>query len=260
MTFTMAEITGWLGAFLWPFFRIGAMFMLAPVTGSTNVPMRVRLMLSMAVTLIVVPLLPQVPQVSPFSWPAVAIILQQVLIGVAMGFALMLVFGAIVTGGQIIAMQMGLGFASMVDPQNGTQVPVMSQLYTLMTTLLFLGMDGHLMLIRLMVDSFQLMPISDVGLDRDAFHAIAAWGSQLFAGALWLALPAMASLLLINIAFGVMARAAPQLNIFAIGFPVTMIMGFVVILYSLPTVVPQFTQLLEHGFSLVGMLMPGGAG
>lgn len=255
----MAEITGWLGSFLWPFFRIGAMFMIAPMTGSTNVPTRVRLMLSLAVTAIVVPLLPQVPAVSPFSWPAIAIILQQLLIGVAMGFSLMLVFGAIVTGGQIIAMQMGLGFASMVDPQNGTQVPVLSQLYTLMTTLLFLGMDGHLILIRLLVDSFQLMPISDVGLDRDAFHAIAMWGSQMFAGALWLALPAMASLLMINMAFGVMARAAPQLNIFAIGFPVAMIMGFVVILYSLPNVVPQFSQLLEQGFALIGMLMPGGS-
>ena len=260
MTFTMAEITGWIGTFLWPMFRIGAMFMIAPVIGSSNVPIRVRLILAMAVTFIVVPLLPQVPQVSPFSWPAIAIILQQLLIGVSMGFALMLVFGAIVTGGQIIAMQMGLGFASMVDPQNGTQVPVMSQLFTLMTTLLFLGMDGHLMMIRLLVDSFQLMPIADVGLDRDALHAVAAWGTQLFAGALWLALPAMASLLMINIAFGVMARAAPQLNIFAIGFPVTMIMGFVVILYALPAVVPQFTQLLEQGFSLIGKLMPGGAG
>lgn len=256
----MAEITGWLGTFLWPFFRIGAMFMLAPITGSTNVPMRVRLMLSLAVTAIVVPLLPQAPQVSPFSWPAVAIILQQLLTGLAMGFALMLVFATVVTGGQIIAMQMGLGFASMVDPQNGSQVPVLSQLYTLMTTLLFLGMDGHLIMIRLLVDSFQLMPISDVGLDRDAFHAIAMWGSQMFAGALWLALPAMASLLLVNTAFGVMAKAAPQLNIFAIGFPVTMIMGFVVILYALPNVVPQFTQLVEHGIALLGTLMPGEAG
>lgn len=259
MTLTMAEITGWLGSFLWPFFRIGTMFMVAPVTGSTNVPIRVRLMLSLAVTAIVLPLLPAPPQVTPFSWPAIAIIMQQVLIGAAMGFALMLVFGAIVTGGQLIAMQMGLGFASMVDPQNGTQVPVLSQLYVLLTTLLFLGMDGHLVLIRLLVESFELLPVADVGLDRDAMFAIAGWGTQMFAGALWLALPAMASLLVVNIAFGVMARSAPQLNIFAIGFPVAMMMGFVVILYTLPNVVPQFARILEQGFDLIQYLLLGGA-
>jgi flagellar biosynthetic protein FliR len=260
MTLTMAEISGWIGSFLWPFFRIGAMFMVAPVTGSTNVPVRARLMLSLAVTAIVVPLLPPPPLVTPFSWPALAIILQQVLIGASMGFALMLVFSAIVTGGQLIAMQMGLGFASMVDPQNGTQVPVLSQLYVLMTTLLFLGLDGHLILIRLMVESFELLPIADVGLDRDAFRALAAWGTQMFAGALWLALPAMASLLVVNIAFGVMARSAPQLNIFAIGFPVTMMMGFVVVLFTLPNVVPQFNRILERGFDLIQFLLLGGQG
>lgn len=259
MTLTMAEITAWVGSFLWPFFRIGTLFMVAPITGSSNIPVRVRLILALAVTLLVMPLLDSVPQVTPFSWLAIAIILQQLLIGAAMGFALMLVFSAIVTGGQLIAMQMGLGFASMVDPQNGTQVPVLSQLYIIMTTLLFLGMNGHLVLIQLLVESFRLLPIGDSGIGADGFHAVAAWGTQMFAGALWLALPAMASLLVVNIAFGVMARSAPQLNIFAIGFPVAMIMGFVVILYTLPSVVPQFGQIVERGFDLVQYLLLGGA-
>lgn len=259
MTLTMAEITAWIGSFLWPFFRIGTLFMVAPITGSSNIPVRVRLILALAVTLLVMPLLESVPQVTPFSWSAIAIILQQLLIGAAMGFALMLVFSAIVTGGQLIAMQMGLGFASMVDPQNGTQVPVLSQLYIIMTTLLFLGMNGHLVLINLLVESFRLLPIGDSGIAADGFHAVAAWGTQMFAGALWLALPAMASLLVVNIAFGVMARSAPQLNIFAIGFPVAMIMGFVVILYTLPSVVPQFGQIVERGFDLVQYLLLGGA-
>ncbi|MGM0592961.1 MAG: flagellar biosynthetic protein FliR [Pseudomonadota bacterium] len=258
MTLGMAEITGWLGGFLWPFFRIGAMFMLAPVIGSTNVPMRVRLMLALAVTVVVYPSLPQVPAVTPFSWPALGIIFQQLLTGLALGFALLLVFGAVVTGGQIIAMQMGLGFATMVDPQNGTQVPVLSQLYTLMTTLLFLSMDAHLVMIQLLAESFRVLPIAEVGMDRDAFHALAGWGTNLFAGALWLALPAVASLLLVNTAFGVMARAAPQLNIFAIGFPFAMIMGFVVILFSLPNLLPQFSHLLEQGFGLFESLLGGG--
>jgi flagellar biosynthetic protein FliR len=255
MHFTTAEITTFIGSFLWPFFRIGSMFMVAPITGGQYVPVRARLMLSVAVTLVVMPLLPALPVASPFSLTVITLILQQLLIGVAMGFVLMLVFTSIVTGGQLIAMQMGLGFAAMVDPANGQQVPVLSQLYLMMVTLLFLVMDGHLVLIAMLVESFQTLPIGSEGLDRDAVWAIALWGSKMFAGAVWMALPALASLLLVNIAFGVMARAAPQLNIFSIGFPVTMIMGFIVILYTLPNVVPQFNVILEQGFDLIKFII-----
>ncbi len=258
MNFTTAEITAWLGSYLWPFFRIGALLMAAPVTGAQSVPVRVRLSIALALTLVVVPLLPPAPAVDPLSLGALSIIFQQLLIGLAMGFALQLVFNAIITGGQVIAMQMGLGFASIVDPQNGMQVAVLSQFYLMLTILLFLGMDAHLVLIRILVDSFTTLPIAPEGLDRDAMWALAGWGSEMFAGAVWLSIPAVASLLVVNTAFGVMSRAAPQLNIFTIGFPVAMIMGFVVLLYSLPEVVPQFTVLLEEGFALIGRLVARG--
>jgi flagellar biosynthetic protein FliR len=199
--------------------------------------------------------LPPSPAVDPFSLEAVLIILQQLVIGVAMGFSIQLVFSAVTTGGQIIAMQMGLGFASMVDPQNGTQVPVLSQLYLLLVTLLFLGFNGHLVMIEVVAESFTALPVAADGLTRNGLWLLAGWGSQMFAGALWLALPAVASLLVVNIAFGVMARAAPQLNIFAIGFPVALMMGFVVILFTLPAVVPQFETLLTDGFGLIARLL-----
>ena len=259
MTFSMAEITAWIGSFLWPFFRMGAMLMVAPVTSANYVPVRVRLIMAFAITLLVVPLLPEPPLVTPFSWEGMAIIMQQILIGAAMGFVLMMVFAAIVTGGQLIAMQMGLGFASMVDPQNGAQVPVLSQLFVIMTTLLYLAIDGHLILIAMLVESFRLIPIGPVGLDRDSFFALANWGTQMFAASLWLALPAVVALLLVNISFGVMARAAPQLNIFAIGFPVSIMMGFVVIYYTLANVAPQFAIVLEQGFELINQLLGGRA-
>ena len=255
MHFTSAEIVAWIGSFMWPFFRISSMFMVAPITGGQYVPVRARLMLSVAVTFVVMPLLPDPPAVTPFSLTMISLILQQLLIGVAMGFVLMLVFSAVVTGGQVIAMQMGLGFASMVDPANGQQVPVLSQLYLMMTTLLFLVMDAHLVLIALLVESFHTLPIGPTGVDRDALWAIANWGSEMFAGAVWIALPALASLLMVNIAFGVMARAAPQLNIFSIGFPVTMMMGYLVVLYTLPNVGPQFSVLLEQGFELMKFII-----
>jgi flagellar biosynthetic protein FliR len=258
MHFTTAEITAWLGSFLWPFFRIGAMAMAAPFFGARSVPVKVRLMLALSLSILIAPGLPAAPAVEPFSLVGLTITLQQILIGIAMGFILQLVFAAIITGGQMIGMQMGLGFASMVDPQNGTQVPVLAQFYLMMTTLLFLGMDGHLLLIDLLAESFRLLPIGGEVLSLDAFWAIASWGSQMFAGGVWLALPAAASLLMVNIAFGIMARSAPQLNIFAIGFPVTMMMGFVVVLYTLPNVVPQFSTLLSSGFELVRFVIAGG--
>jgi len=250
-----AEIAAWLGSYLWPLFRIAAMIVAMPIFGSILIPVRVRLMLALAITSIVAPVLPATPAVDPLSLEAVLIILQQIIIGVAMGLAMQLVFNAVTTGGQIIAMQMGLGFASMVDPQNGTQVPVLSQLYLLLVTLLFLGLNGHLVMIEMVAESFTVLPVGADGLTRNGLWLLAGWGSQMFAGALWLALPAVASLLVVNIAFGVMARAAPQLNIFAIGFPVALMMGFVVILFTLPAVVPQFESLVTDGFGLIVRLL-----
>jgi len=250
-----AEIAAWIGSYLWPLFRIGAMIVAMPIFGSILVPVRVRLVLALAVTSIVAPVLPAAPMVDPISLEAVLIAVQQIIIGVAMGFSMQLVFNAVTTGGQIIAMQMGLGFASMVDPQNGTQVPVLSQLYLLLVTLLFLGFNGHLVMIELVAESFTALPVAADGLTRNGLWLLAGWGSQMFAGAMWLALPAVASLLVVNIAFGVMARAAPQLNIFAIGFPVALMMGFVVILFTLPVVVPQFEALVNDGFGLIVHLL-----
>ncbi len=258
MNFTGTEITAWIGSYLWPLFRIGAMSAAMPVFGSILIPPRIRVILAVAITAVVAPVLPAVPSIDPLSLSAVGIIAQQLAIGVVMGFALQLVFAAVTTGGQIIAMQMGLGFASMVDPQNGLQLPVLSQLYMLLVTLLFLGFDGHLVLIQMLVESFHTLPIAADGLTRASMWTLASWGSDMFAGAVWLALPAVAALLVVNIAFGVMARAAPQLNIFAIGFPVTLIMGFVVILFTLPTVVPQFTHLVNGGFELIVRALAGG--
>lgn len=257
MHLTAAEITGWLGSFLWPMFRVAAMVVAMPVFGSVQVPPRIKLMLVLAITSVLVPVLPAAPEVDFLSLAAVLIILQQIIIGVAMGFAMQLVFNAVITGGQIVAMQMGLGFASMVDPQNGMQVPVLSQVYLLLVTLLFLAFNGHLVMIEMLAESFEILPVAVDGLTRNSFWELANWGTRMFAGAMWLALPAVASLLVVNISFGVMARAAPQLNIFAVGFPVALMMGFVVILFTLPAVVPQFEALVNDGFSLLIRLLSG---
>ncbi len=167
-----------------------------------------------------------------------------------MGFTIQLVFGALMIAGESIAMAMGLGFASMIDPTNGVNVPVMSQLFLIMTTLLFLSIGGHLTLIQLVVNSFQSLPIGGGGVGRDSFFSLVSWGSQMFVGALWVAIPALISLLVITLSMGVMTRAAPQLNIFSVGFPVTMFMGFIVVILVLPGFVPRINQMLLQAMQL----------
>ncbi|MGB1537515.1 MAG: flagellar biosynthetic protein FliR, partial [Pseudomonadales bacterium] len=147
-----------------------------------------------------------------------------------------------------IATSMGLGFAATIDPQNGVQVPVVSQYFLIMATLVFLALNGHLILMETVVESFYLWPISAGALPENMMMHVVTWISEVFKGALLIALPAVAAILLVNLAFGVMTRAAPQINIFAVGFPITIIAGFIMILLSLPVFLPQFTTLLEAGF------------
>lgn len=258
MNFTSAEITAWIGTYLWPFFRIGAALAAVPVIGARFIPVRVRLLLALSLTLVIAPVIPSMPAVDPLSPDGMLVTLQQVLIGAAMGFALQLIFSAFAHAGQLIAMQMGLGFASLVDPQNGVQVPVLSQFYVVITSLIFLALDGHLVVIEVLADSFYTMPISATGIAAAGLWELSNSASRMFAGALQIALPAMTALLLVNLAFGVMARAAPQLNIFSIGFPLSLILGFVALLLTIPSLIPQSSELFNEGFELMRHLAAGG--
>lgn len=255
MTFTSAELTAWIGAFLWPFFRIGGLLMAAPVFGARVVPVRIRLGLAVAITLLVAPLLPAMPAIDPLSSDGMMITAQQILIGAAMGFALRLVFTALEMAGQMTAHLMGLSFASMMDPQNGVQVPVVSQFYTIMGILLFLAMNGHLITIEVLVDSFRTLPVGASGLEAEGARGLALWGSTMFAGGLLIAMPAVTALLLVNITFGVITRTSPQLNIFAVGFPAIMLFGFVVMLLSLSGLPAQLGRLLASVFQAMGNLV-----
>jgi flagellar biosynthetic protein FliR len=257
MIITTAELSAWIGSWLWPLFRIGAALGAVPLIGARFVPMRVRLALALALTLAIAPLLPAVPAIEPLSAEGVAVTANQLLIGVAMGFTLTLVFQTFVHGAQIVAMQMGLGFASLIDPQNGVEVPVLSQFYAVLVVLLFLGFDGHLALVEMLTDSFRSMPVAASGLGSAALWDLLNAAGAMFAGAVRVALPAIAALTLVNLAFGVMSRAAPQLNILAVGFPLTLLLGFAVVLFTLPAVVPQLSEQLAHGFDLMRRLVNG---
>jgi flagellar biosynthetic protein FliR len=251
MTFASSEIMSWVGSFMWPLIRIAALVGVAPVFGARTVPVTAKLVFALVLTLIIAPVSPPVPEIDPLSADAVLIVLNQLLIGAAMGLALQMVFAMFIVGGQIMAFQMGLGFASMVDPSSGTQVPVVSQFYVIVLTLVFLALDGHLTFINVIAESFHTLPIGVNGLSSDGLWALVVWGGNMYAGAVQIALPAIASLLLINLTFGVVTRAAPQFNIFSIGFPVTMVAGFFIMMSTLMAVLPQIKQQLASAFALM---------
>jgi flagellar biosynthetic protein FliR len=180
---------------------------------------------------------------------------QEILVGIAMGFAVQLVFDAIALGGQVISMSMGLGFAVFLDRVRGVNVPVLGQLFLMVGMLVFLSLDGHLALIQLVADSFQLLPISAGGLSSDALSNLLQWSSQVFVIALKIALPAITGLLVVNLAFGVTSRAAPTLNLFAIGFPVAMLLGFVVIFLSMGSLVENVSRYLDAALTMLPVLL-----
>jgi len=181
--------------------------------------------------------------------------IQQVLIGLVTGFIVQMVFAAVTFAGQSVALSMGLGFSVMVDPQNGQQVPVIAQFYMMITTLMFVSMDAHLVLIKMLLDSFTSLPIGMEGLVSADLWTIVAWSARMFAGGLLLTLPLVASLLLLNVCFGVAARAAPQLQIFSVGFPITLMLGLLLMWMTLPDVLHQFSGLLAEAYELIAKLL-----
>jgi len=244
LTLTAEQINSWVALVMWPMFRIAGLLSILPVLGGGEVPVRVRAGLAFILTLVIVPSVGPMPEVDPLSMDGVLITMQQILIGVAMGFMVVMAFNAVTMAGESIAVTMGLGFALMNDPQNGTQVPMLSQFYLVLAMLLFLSLDGHHAVLMLLSNSFVTMPVG-TSLSSDGMWMLLRWASTMFYGSLAIALPALAAMLTVNIIMGIITRAAPQLNIFSVGFPITMTVGFCAILLTLPTFQHAFTNLLE---------------
>ena len=254
LSVTTGQIEAWVAMYLWPFVRVGACLMVAPVFGTSFVPARSRLILAAALTLLVAPLLPAT-NVAVLSATGFGIVAQQMLIGVAMGFVVQIVFDALAMAGQLLANSMGLSFAFNVDPLRGASTPVLGQFYSIIVTLTFLALNGHLALLEVLVDGFRSLPVGIDGLGTDGIWQVTLWGGQIFRGALLVSLPGVTALLVVNLAFGVVSRAAPSLNLFAIGFPVTLVCGLVIVMFGLPSVQQSFIGLMREAFVLLGHLL-----
>ncbi|PRA69496.1 flagellar biosynthetic protein FliR [Pseudomonas sp. MYb187] len=242
---TDTQIGTWVASFILPLFRVAAVLMTMPVFGTTLVSARIRLYFAVAITVVIVPALPPLPEVHALDLSALLLVAEQVIIGALLGMSLQLLFQVFVVAGQIVAIQMGMGFASMVDPANGVNVAVISQFLTMLVTLLFLAMNGHLVVFEVLTESFTTLPIGG-GLLVNHFWDLAGRLGWVFGAALLLVLPVITALLVVNIAFGVMTRAAPQLNIFSIGFPLTLVMGMGIFWVGLADVLPHYQALASE--------------
>lgn len=239
----MLQIEQWVSAFIWPFFRIASFFMAVPLLGSQLINARVRLMLALAVAGTVAPLLPPMPEFDALSFNTYLVVGQQILVGGILGFLFQIFYQIFVLGGQMIAMQMGLGFASMTDPTNGISVVMLGQFYLTLIMMIFISLNGHLVMIEIVVRSFEVVPVSLSAFSRESYWRVAMSGSWMFSAAMLMALPAVTALLVVNMAFGIMSRAAPQLNILAVGFPFTMVLGLFINWVNLGGFLDQYMRI-----------------
>lgn len=225
---------------LLPFTRISAMMMVMVGLGARTIPVPIKTAYAVAITIMVMPMLPPSPFTNLFSFEMVIRVTQQIMIGSAVGFVSVIFLQVFVIAGQAIAMQSGLGFASMVDPANGMSVPAVGQFFLVLSTLLFWSIDGHITMIQLIIHSFTILPITDEWIATGSFYDLAVFGGWMFAAALILSISPLVAMLVINLSFGIMTRAAPQLNIFSIGFPFTMMSGLIVMWITMESFVFHF--------------------
>ena len=247
ITLTSAEMNAWIATLIWPLCRILGLIATVPVFGHAAVPITSKIGLGVMLTLIIAPTLGPLPAVEPMSPVGILILTQETLIGLALGFSMRLVFAAVELAGEISSLTMGLGFASFYDPSSQGRSSAVSQFFALLATLAFVAVNGHLLVISALAESFVSMPISATPINAGGFLQLAHWGNTVFSAGVQLSLPIVAALLLTNLALGILTRAAPSLNLFGIGFPITLAIGFVVISVSLPYLATPWQNLFQRG-------------
>ena len=242
-----AQLLAWLNPLLWPFIRTMALFAGMPIFSDRTVPMRVRIGLAMFISICAQSSMPAIPAMPLDSFPLLTLLIaQQLVVGLSMGFAVRLVFAALEFSGEVIGLQMGLNFAGFFDPSTGSQGTASSRFFGSMVAFLFIAINGHLLLINALVQSFTAFPVGD-----EPFHFLRvaqpqAWGAEVFSIGLWIALPLVTMLLFVNLVLGMISRVAPQISVFSVGFPLTVSIGLVGMLATLPLMETPFTVALER--------------
>lgn len=254
LTLTSVEMNTWIAALLWPLTRILGLIAAAPLFGHAAVPVPVKLVLGTLLAMIIAPALPALPAADPMSLAGLLILLREMLIGLAMGVTMRIVFAAIEMAGEVASMTMGLGFASFFDPLTAGRSSAVSQFLVLISTMAFMAANVHLVLLQALAESFITMPVAATPLAGGGPLELARWGARIFSAGLQLSLPIVAALLITNIALGILTRAAPQLNLFALGFPITLGVGLLLISLTLPYLGTPILNLFNQGIEAARLL------
>ena len=259
ISFTSADLNTLLAGLLWPLTRILGLLSVAPLYGNVSVPATVKIGLGVLLAMVIAHTVPALPAMDPMSLAGLLILVQQLLIGVAMGFAMRIVFACMELAGELAGLSMGLGFATFFDPQTQGRSIAVSQFLSLVTIMLYLASNVHLALLSTLADSFVSMPITDAPMNGKLFEMITNWAGKIFSTGVQLALPIVAALLITNVGLGILARSAPQLNLFGIGFPVTLMVGFAMLAVTVPYMGAPLTRLFQDGLEMLQMMttVPG---
>jgi len=247
-----AQLAAWISPIFWPFIRVLAVFGSAPVFSSKEFPARARVALAFLVALACQASLPDAPIIGFNDPRALGVLVQQVGVGLSIGFAVRLVFTAVELAGEVVGFQMGLNFAAFFDPSLGSQSSAVAIFFSQITSLLFVVMNGHIMVLMAVNRSFTAFPIDQNFLQALAQMKLYRLGTDLFASGLWIAMPMIGMLMFTNLALGIISRVAPQLNIFAIGFPITLVVGMVGIAFTLPMLDTPFLALMGRVIDIFG--------
>ncbi|SBR52372.1 MULTISPECIES: flagellar biosynthetic protein FliR [unclassified Halomonas] len=257
---TFAQLHAWLVAFIWPFARITAFMAASPIWGHSSVPNQAKISLAAVIAVVIAPILPPMPDVPLMSWAGAGIMVEQVLIGLAIGSVMHIVFAAVQAAGEFIGLQMGLAFASFFDMSSGTNIMVLSRILYMISLLMFLALNGHLMVLETLVMGFQTLPVGVGTLNPNGFELLARYAGTIFSSGMLLALPLVGSLLIINLALGILNRSAPQLTVFNIGFPTSLTVGLLLLMVLMTDIERflqrLFSQGLEFMQSLIETLAP----
>ena len=232
----------------------------APLLSESSIPARVKVGLAVMLTLIAMPTLPPMPTLATASWSALWIMGQQILIGIALGITMRVIFAAVQTAGEFIGLQMGLAFASFFDPSTGSNTAVLARLLNTITLLVFVAMNGHLLMIAGLLHTFDVLPIQVGELDVNGWGVLLEWSREIVVSGLLLALPVMVVLLTINLSLGILNRTAQQLSVFAVGFPISLTVGLIILAVVLPQISPFLERFFQEGYDTMGRLVPGVGG
>ena len=257
LSVTADQLNLWLVTFLWPFVRLLALVGTAPVFGEAAVPRSVKVALALLLALLITPTLDTMPAIPLMSVSGLWILVQQVLIGSAMGFSMRMVFAAVQAAGEYVGLQMGLSFASFFDPTSGGSTMVLARLLNVLALLIFLASDGHLLLIRTLAESFHTLPVADAPLARGGWFLLVVAGGQVIADGLMLALPLIAALLSLNLAMGILNRVSPQFSIFSVGFPITLLAGIAMLELLTQYLAPFLAPRIGAGLELIPQFLQG---